>query len=130
MKLLYLFLLVLPSNSIFTDADPIDKVAGLIKRGDAHELSKSFSSTIELIIMDQGDLYSKTQAELILSDFFNRNQPRSVRILHRISSNSNYRFAVLILTTYNGVYRTSFSLKNTNGQFEINELRIETEKAK
>jgi hypothetical protein len=130
MKLLYLFLLILPANSIFADPDPIDKVAGLIKRGNVHELSKSFASSIELIIMDEGDLYSKTQAELILSDFFNHNQPRSVRILHRISSNPNYRFAVLILTTYNGVYRTSFSLKNTNGEFEINALRIESEKAK
>ncbi|MGZ3833486.1 MAG: DUF4783 domain-containing protein, partial [Mucilaginibacter sp.] len=58
------------------------------------------------------------------------NQPKSVKILHRIDSNPNYRFAVLILTTENGIYRTSFSLKNIKGRFEMNELRIEAEKTK
>lgn len=110
--------------------DPIDKTAELIKLGDIHELAKSFASTIELNVIGDENIYSSAQAELILTNFFKNNQPKSVKILHRISSNPNYRFAVLILTTVNGVYRTSFSLKNINGQFELNELHIETEKTK
>jgi Domain of unknown function (DUF4783) len=110
--------------------DPIDKTAELIKRGDIHELAKNFASTIELNIIGDENIYSSTQAELILTNFFKNNQPKSVKILHRISSNPNYHFAVLVLTTVNVVYRTSFSLKNINGQFELNELRIEIEKTK
>jgi len=129
MKLLYLFLLVLPLSFVFAIAgDPIDKTAGLIKSGNIHELSQTFSPTIELTVMGKGDIYSKAQAEQILTDFFKLNQPRSFRMLHRITSNANYRFAVLILTTYNGVYRISFSLKKNKEEFELNELRIEGEK--
>lgn len=131
MKLLYLFFLMLPLHYPCADtADPIDKTAELIKQSDIHELAKSFSSTIELTIMDEENIYSTAQAELILVNFFKLNQPKSVKILHRVASNPNFRFAVLILTTNTGNYRISFSLKNIKGRFELNELRIETEKAK
>lgn len=131
MKLLYLFLLLMPLSLISAgNQDIIDKTAELIKLGDIHELAGSFSSTIELTILSEDNIYSNTQAEMILDNFFKHNQPKSVKILHRITSNANYRFAVLILNTNNGPFRTSFSLKNVNGQFELNELRIETEKTK
>jgi hypothetical protein len=131
MKLLYLLLLILPLPFVFAnDTDPIDKTAELIKQGDIRRLSKDFSSNVELTIMGEGDVYPSTEAETKLSDFFAQHQPRSVKILHRIVSNPNFRFAVLILTTNNGVYRTSFSLRKVNESFELNELRIEAEKTK
>jgi hypothetical protein len=131
MKLLYLLLLILPLPFVFAiDTDPIDKTAELIKQGNIHELAKNFSSTIELTIMGEENNYSNTQAETALNDFFSQHQPQSVKILHRISSNPNFRFAVIILTTNNGVYRTSFSLKNVKDHFELTELRIEAQKTK
>ncbi|MDB5153672.1 MAG: hypothetical protein JWR54_2423 [Mucilaginibacter sp.] len=131
MRLLYLILLILPLSFVFAGpADIIDKTVELIKQGNANELAKSFSSTIELTVLDQENVYSNVQAEAILTNFFKNNQPKSVTILHRIASNPNYRFAVLILATNNGAYRISLSLKNVNGRFELNELRIETEKTK
>lgn len=131
MKILYLFMLIVSLS--FVSAGPpdiIDKTAELIKEGNIHELASSFSSSVELTVLDQENVYSNFQAESVLSNFLKRNQPKSVKILHRICSNANYRFAVLILATNNGSYRMSLSLKNVNGRFELNELRIETEKAK
>jgi hypothetical protein len=132
MKLLYLFLLMLPLSFVFahTTDDPIDKTAELIRQGNVHELAKSFASSIELTLPEQENTYSSAQAEQILSNFFKQNQPQAVKILHRVTSNANYRFAVVLLTTNNGVFRTSFSLKSNGGKFELNELRIETEKTK
>jgi len=131
MKLLYVLLLILPMTFIFAQsADVIDKTAELIKEGNAHELASSFSPSVELAILEDESTYSNKQAEAALTDFFKHNQPISVKVFHRITSNANYRFAVLILATNTGVYRTSFSLKNVNGRFELNELRIETEKTK
>jgi hypothetical protein len=131
MRLLYLLSLILPLSFVSAGAgDIIDKTVELIKQGNVNELAKSFSSTIELTVLERENVYSAVQAEGVLTDFFKNNQPKSVKILHRIASNPNYRFAVLILTTNNGVYRISLSLKNVNGRFELNELRIETEKTK
>ena len=54
MKLLYLFLLMLTLSFISANpTDIIDKTAELIKQGDIHELAGSFSSSIELTVLDQ-----------------------------------------------------------------------------
>jgi hypothetical protein len=131
MKLYCLLLLILPLTFISAGTgDIIDTTAEIIKKGDAHELARTFSSSVEMTILGEDNSYSNTQAESVLTDFFKNNQPKSVKIIHRIASNPNYRFAVLLLTTGKGIYRTSFSLENVKGRFELNELRIEAEKAK
>ena len=117
------------SGSVFAiAADPIDNTAALVKSGNMRELSKTFASTIELTILNEENIYSATQAELVLENFFKNNPVKTVSILHRVNSNPNFRFAVMMVNTGSATYRTSVSLKLVNGQFLINELRIEAEK--
>ena len=131
MKLLYPFVLLVPLFFTFvTPTDVIDRTAELLKDGNTHELAATFSSSIEMTILGEDNVYSSTQAEQALADFFNRCQPHSAKVLHRITSNTHYQYAVIILGTSNGTYRTCISLKNVNGKFEVNELRIEAEKTK
>ncbi len=131
MKLLWLFLLVMPCSFRQAESfDIIDTTAELIKKGDIHELAKYFSSTVELNILGEENVCSNTQAEMLLVDFFKQRQPKSIKILHRISSNTNYRFGVFLLATNNGTYRISIALKNIDNQFVVNDFRIEIEKVK
>ena len=131
MKLIHLFVLLIPCFFISsTPEDVIDRTAELLKDGNSRELAASFSSTIEITILGQDNVYSAAQAELALADFFKRYQPHSAKVLHRITSNTRYQYAVIILNTSNGSYRTCISLKSVNGKFEVTELRIEAEKAK
>jgi len=106
-------------------ADPIDNIANLIRLGNAHELSKFFAPSVEITIMDQEDVYSKVQAELILDKFFSQNKPRSVKMLHKVNSNPNYRFGVLILISDKGTYRIAYTLKEADKNLMLIELRIE-----
>jgi hypothetical protein len=110
--------------------DPIDKVAGLIRQGNAHELSKLFAPNIDLTILDEENTYSNVQAEQILDKFFSQNVPRSVKMLHRINSSTNYRFGVLILNTGKGPYRVAYTLKGADSNLMLIALRIEVEKVK
>ena len=131
MKLLYLFVLLIPCFFMSSaPEDVIDRTAELLKDGNSRELAASFSSTIEITILGEDNVYSASQAGQALSDFFKRYQPHSAKVLHRITSNAHYQYAVIILSTSNGSYRTCVSLKSVNGKFEVNELRIEAEKAK
>lgn len=107
------------------EGDIVDEIAGLLKSSNTKEISKYLASTVELTILSEEDVYSKVQAELILKDFFGKHQPSSIKVIHRLSSNPNYRFGVVQLTTENGVFRTTFSMKNTAGKFLITEMRIE-----
>jgi len=108
--------------------DPIAATAELIKKVNIHDFAKTFASSIDLTILDQEDVYSAAQAEIVLEGFFKNNAVKSVTIIHKVTSNPNVRFAVFNVVTANGTYRTSVSLKLTEGQFLVNELRIETKK--
>lgn len=124
-----MILFFLPVSCLAINAPgPIDNAADLIKSGNIHELSRMFAPTVELTILNDEDIYSATQAELVLANFFKSNPVKSVSIFHRVNSNPNFRFAVLIVATSSGTYRTSISLKQIDGQFLLNEIRIETEK--
>jgi hypothetical protein len=111
-------------------ADIIDRTAELLRSGNTRELASIFSSNVDMTILGDQNFYSNVQAEQVLNTFFKQRQPRSLKILHRITSNANYRYGVVILNTSNGAYRIAFSLKNVNGKFEMDELRIESEKEK
>ncbi len=128
MKLTYLSLFFTFLLTVLVAADPIDKVADLIRDGNTAELSKLFAPNVEITILGQENVYSKEQSEVILDKFFGQNKPLSVKILHKVNSNPNYLFAVLTLITDKGSFRVSYTLKGTNGTPQLIELRIETEK--
>ena len=131
MKLLYFSLFILlymvPALSV---ADQTDNVAELIRQGNIHELAKLFAPSVEITLLNDENVYSKDQGELILQKFFNQNKPRAVKMLHKVNSNANYRFCVLIVTTDKGNFRITYTLKQTEGNLMLIEMRVETEKVK
>jgi hypothetical protein len=128
-KLFTLLLLYLPfTGSHLPPAGPIDNAAELLKSGNIHELAKIFAPTVEITMMNEENIYSAVQAEVVLTNFFKANPVKSVSIVHRVNSNPNFRYAVLSVSTANTVYRTSVSLKLVDGKFLLNEITIEPEK--
>ena len=123
---LFVVLYLLPAVVV---GEPIDRVAELIRQGNIHGLSKLFATNVEVTIPGN-EAVSNVQAELILDKFFNQNKTKSVKILHKINSNANYRLGVLIMNTNKGVFRVAFTLKQTGGNLMIIEFRIEPEKVK
>jgi hypothetical protein len=111
-----------------TAFDIIDNVAVAFKSGNAKELAQHFSSTVELSILNKEDIYSNTQAELILKDFFQKNPPSAAKVIHKVISNANYKFGVIVLTTTKGLYRVSYELKINAGKFLVTQIRIEENK--
>jgi len=115
-------------RSMATQADIIDDLSSYFKSGNAKEIAKNFASTIELIIIDEEDVYSKAQGEQILKDFFNKHQPVKTSIFHKINNNQNYRFGVILVSTSKETFRVSVTMKKFNNAFLITELRIEQSK--
>ena len=114
--------------SVVQQGDVIDTISGYLKTSNVRELSQYFSSVIELSILAEEEVYSKAQAELVLRDFFSKNKPSSVKIIHRLNSNPNHKFAVLSILTDKDKFRISISLSNTGDKFLIKEIRIEHDK--
>lgn len=108
--------------------DIVDTLSGLFKSSNSKEISKYFSSSVELRINEEEDVYSKAQAEQILREFFTKNTPLTSTVVHLINTNPNYRFGILALGTRNGKFRVAVTLKKTANVFLITELRIEPDK--
>lgn len=109
-------------------ADIIEEIAAYMKNGDVKSLSNYFASTVELNILNQEEIYSNIQAGIILKDFFQKNPPKSYRIIHKVNSNANYKFGVILLNTSKNVFRVSYELKANSGKFLIAQIRIEENK--
>jgi len=128
MKNSVVLLLLYTSFSTSFLVDAIDRIAALLQQGQARELVKQFSASVELNILNDEKVVSRTQAETMLNNFFAANKPVAVKVIHRMNTNPNLSFAVTQLRTNIGNFRVSYSIKNTNGNQEVTELRIESEK--
>jgi hypothetical protein len=108
--------------------DIFDTLSGYFKASNSKEIAGYFGPMIELNILSEEGEYSKAQAELIIRDFFSKNKAGSVKVIHRLSSSSNYRFGVLALQTDQSKLRVSISLANDGNRFMIRSIRIENDK--
>ncbi len=95
-----------------------------IKAGNSASLSDHFNENIELTILEKEGIYSRTQAEQIVKDFFAANNPKVFNLLHEGGKGSAH-YAIGELTTDKGTYRVYFLIKMINNQSYINQLRIE-----
>lgn len=95
-----------------------------LKTGNSKELSKYFNTNIDLTILEKQDIYSKTQAEIILKEFFNKNSPSNFTIIHQ-GGKEGSQYIIGNLTTTTGSYRITLALKSQDNTLSIQQLRIE-----
>ena len=108
-----------------TASDIFEDVTNALRSGDAKAISRYFGNTVDLTIANQEEVYSKTQAEQILKDFFNKNTPKSFTLMHKGESKEGAYYAIGTYISSQGVtYRTYFYLKQQGGTTVIQELRF------
>ena len=96
------------------------------RTGSAAGLSVYLNSTVELVLPDKEDFYSKSVAETILKDFFNHYKSREFTIRHQ-GAKGDAQYAIANLDTDKGHFRVYFLLKKVNGNPLIHQIRIEAE---
>jgi len=109
---------------------PVDEIprdiAIAFKVGTAKELARFFNDNLELSITGKEDIYSKSQAERIIDDFFTKYPPKSFEFIHE-GGKSDAQYAIGKLVTFNGNFRVYMLLKKGKGKLLIHQLRIEEE---
>jgi hypothetical protein len=107
-------------------AGPFEDVVSALKQGDVSGLSRNLDNTVEINIGGKSNSYSKAQAEIILKDFFAKNQVKSFEMIHNGEGGGGSRFGIGNMATSGGTYRTSFFLQKKGGSMVLNELRFES----
>ena len=119
MKALVILFISLFSFS-FTLKDLTDDVANALKQGNAAELVKHFAEKVSIKVLNQEDLLSKSQAQALIEDFFNKHKVKSYQTSHTSIVNGDQQFITGSLDTSTGKYRISILVRgNVISQFRI-----------
>ena len=102
----------------------IDDVVTAIKSGNANQLSQYFDSMVEITLHEKSNSYSRSQAEVILKDFFNSSGVKTFSIVHK-GSNSGSEFCIGNLLTKTGDFRTTIFMKTRGERQVLQEIRFE-----
>jgi hypothetical protein len=103
-------------------------VVQAISKANAAQLSASFGNSIDLSLPSNDGTFSRTQAEMIIKEFFKKNPPKSFTIKQQGASNDGARFTIATYVSQNNsVYRTYFLVKKVDGSHQVQLLQFEQE---
>lgn len=101
-----------------------EKLLLSLQSGDAKTLSGFFNDNIELVVLENDNVYSKAQAQQIVSKFFTNYKPEKFSIIHQGGKDGS-KYVIGSLTTKKGSFRVYFLIKVDQGNSFIHQLRIE-----
>lgn len=102
----------------------VGSIGNAIGNGNADGIARYFDNAVSLTISGNQSTYSRSQAEMILKDFFNKNVVKGFSAEHSGSDNNN-SYMIGTLATSHGKYRTYFSVRQKDGSYVIQEIRFE-----
>jgi hypothetical protein len=111
--------------SAFKPLNGLDEVIGALRSGNAQELSKYVDEKIEISLPDKSDSYSKSQAVMVLKDFFNNNGVTGFEVQFK-GENGESKFCIGKLQTKSGSYRTTVFMKTKDGKQLVKEIRFQS----
>ncbi len=105
--------------------DICSEVNKSIMAGDAQQLSKYLSSTVEMSVLGKEGYFSKVQAVSILSEFFKNNPPKDFTVKQGGSSSENTKFSIGTYDTSGGTFKIYYVVKKEQDNEFIHKLTIE-----
>jgi len=111
--------------SAFKPITGLDDVINALKGGNAQELSKYIDDNVEISLPDKSDNYSRSQAVMVLKDFFNNNGVTGLDVQFK-GENGGGQYCIGNLKTKSGVYRTTVFMKTKDNKQVIKEIRFKS----
>ena len=105
--------------------DNMDAVVSAIRLGNVNQLSPFFDVRVDISLPDKSDTYSKSQAEMVIGDFFNTNQVQNFRITRQGESGGTF-FCAGLLFTRSGNYRTTLFFRQKGDKHFLEEIRFQS----
>ncbi|MCX6287516.1 MAG: DUF4783 domain-containing protein [Bacteroidetes bacterium] len=121
------FSCMLMSWHAFCQADPSSEIIDVLRKGNSSGLGKYFNEMVDLNIPGFKELYSKTQAERIIKDFFSNKPVSSVSVNREGNSPDGSKYTMGSLTAGGKKYNLFFLLRKSNGEYRIYQLHLQSE---
>lgn len=107
-----------------SSTDVFTSIGKYIETGDSEKLSAWFADNLELDITGSVNSCTRSQAKLIMKNFFNNNTPKKFSIIHK-SGRPPMSYAVGSLSAGAEKFRVIIYVRTDDGKNSIQQLRIE-----
>ncbi len=102
-----------------------DKIADAIRAGDASRLASSFAPTIHLSVPGKKGDFSKTQAEVIMRDFFNQYPPTSFSVNSEGKTSGTNYYTLGVYTSGSVQFKTYYVIQKSDSDITLHILKFE-----
>lgn len=101
-----------------------DKIVSSIQSGNDVSLAAYFNENVQLGVGPHQDVYSKSQSQQIVAEFFKLNKPKQFSIIKQ-GGTEEAQYLIGSLVASSGTFRITILLKIKNTASYIHMLRIE-----
>ena len=108
---------------------PLENVVNAIKGDRIADMAQYFDIFVPVTINNNQQVYSHNQAQVVLQDFFDKNMPKDFVIMDNGSPDGNTKFLIgtFLATANNTKYVVYILMKMKNGEYMIQEFRLNKE---
>jgi Domain of unknown function (DUF4783) len=118
--------ILLTFGNIFSTYKVPQAIFNAIENGNSKKLASYFNQNIDLLIIDKSGVYNKGQAEILIKDFLEENNPNSFELIQQ-TEQINSSFAICNMKNENGEKFSIYILvQKFEGKSVITKLKIKT----
>jgi hypothetical protein len=108
-------------------SEVINNMRASLKAGSSKEFVKSFNTMVELNFEGEKSNYSRSQAEIVLKEFFKKYPPTDFQYIHKGSSKQGLTYVIGKYTFENGSFRVWILLKKFDQNYLVDSIDFSRE---
>lgn len=107
---------------------PLEDISNALKTNRLVDMVKYFDNFVPITINNVQSVYGHNQAEIVLQDFFEKNNPKDFTVMDNGSPNNTSKFMIgAFNTSPSGRYNVYILMKMKDNAFMIQEIRLNKE---
>jgi hypothetical protein len=106
---------------------PLEDMVNALKNDRVADMVKYFDSFVPITINNTQSIYSHNQAEIVLRDFFEKNNPKDFTVLENGAPDNTSKFVIGRFTTPDGSKYNVYILMRLKGTFVLQEIKLNKE---
>ncbi len=125
--IIVLFLFFSLPKQASAQSEVINDLRAALKAGSSKELVKNFNTTVELNFEGQKSNYSRSQAELVLKEFFKKYPPTDFQYIHQGASKQGLTYVIGKYSFENGSFRVLILIKKFEENYLVDSIDFSRE---
>ena len=122
----FIFSLGLSHRSL-GQSEVINNMRAALKAGSSKEFVKNFNTMVELNFEGEKSNYSRSQAELVLKEFFKKYPPTDFQYIHKGASKQGLTYVIGKYTFEDGSFRVWILIKKFGEEYLVDSIDFSRE---